>query len=217
MRRTRATRTLENALRRVGFVHVAGVDEVGRGCLAGPVVAAAVLLDPARHIPDLADSKLVPPAERDRLAVRIRRDAIGWALGEVAPADIDRLNIHRASLEAMRRAVAGLVPQPDVVLVDGFRVPGLEMAQRGIIHGDRLVASIAAASILAKVYRDGLMRDLHAADPRYRYDRHKGYATPAHLAAVARYGYSSIHRHSFRPRSLFDTIGSDTWMPRTTL
>jgi ribonuclease HII len=191
-------------------VHVAGVDEVGRGCLAGPVVAAAVLLDPARHIPGLADSKLVPPAERGRLAVRIRRDAIGWALGEVAPADIDRLNIHRASLEAMRRAVAGLAPQPDVVLVDGFRVPGLEMEQRGIIHGDRLVASIAAASILAKVYRDGLMNDLHAADPRYGYDRHKGYATPAHLAAVKRYGYSSIHRRSFRPRSLSDTIGPAT-------
>jgi ribonuclease HII len=190
----------------VGFVHVAGVDEVGRGCLAGPVVAGAVLLDPARHIPGLADSKLVPPAERERLAVRIKQDAIGWALGEVSSADIDRLNIHRASLEAMRRAVAGLVPQPDVVLVDGFRVPGLEMAQRGITHGDRLVASIAAASILAKVYRDGLMNDLHAVDPRYRYDRHKGYATRVHLAAVARYGYSSIHRRSFRPRSLFDTI-----------
>jgi ribonuclease HII len=206
MRRTRARRTLENALRRIGFVHVAGVDEVGRGCLAGPVVAAAVLLDPARHIPDLADSKVVPPAERERLAVRVRRDAIGWALGEVGPADIDRLNIRRASFEAMRRAVAGLVPQPDVVLVDGFCVPGLAMAQRGVIHGDRLVASIAAASILAKVYRDGLMNDLHAADPRYRYDRHKGYATPDHLAAVARYGYSSIHRRSFRPRRLFDTM-----------
>jgi len=210
MRRTRARRTLENALRRMGFVHVAGVDEVGRGCLAGPVVAAAVLLDPARHIPDLADSKVVPPAERDRLAVRVRRDAIGWALGEVGPADIDHLNIQRASFEAMRRAIAGLVPQPDVVLVDGFRVPGLAMAQRGVIHGDRLVAAIAAASILAKVYRDALMNDLHAADPRYGYDRHKGYATPAHLAAVARYGYSSIHRHSFRPRSLFDNIDPAT-------
>ncbi len=206
MRRTRARRTLENALRRIGFVHIAGVDEVGRGCLAGPVVAAAVLLDPARHIPDLADSKVVPPAERERLAARIKQDAIGWALGEVAPADIDRLNIHRASLEAMRLAVEALVPQPDVVLVDGFQVPGLVMAQRGIIHGDRLVASIAAASIVAKVYRDGLMVDLHAADPRYGYDRHKGYATPDHLAAVARHGYSSIHRRSFRPPSLFDRI-----------
>lgn len=206
MRRTRARRTLENALRRIGFVHVAGVDEVGRGCLAGPVVAAAVLLDPSRHIPGLADSKLVPPAERDRLAVRIRRDAVGWALGEVGPADIDRLNIRRASFEAMRLAVAGLAPQPDVVLVDGFLLPGLAMAQQGVIHGDRLVASIAAASILAKVYRDGLMVDLHAADPRYGYDRHKGYATPDHLAAVARHGYSSIHRRSFRPRSLFDTM-----------
>ena len=206
MRRTRARRTLENALRRTGFVHIAGVDEVGRGCLAGPVVAAAVLLDPARHIPDLADSKLVPPAERERLSVRIRQDAIGWALGEVDPADIDRWNIHRASLEAMRRAVANLVPQPDVVLVDGFSVPDLAMPQRAIIHGDRLVASIAAASIIAKVYRDSLMVQLHAADPRYGYDRHKGYATPEHLAAVARYGYSAIHRRSFRPKALFDTM-----------
>jgi ribonuclease HII len=210
MRRTRARRTLENALGRLGLLRVAGVDEVGRGCLAGPVVAAAVVLDPDCHIPDLADSKLVPPAERERLAVIIRRDAIAWALGEVAPADIDRLNIHQASLEAMRRAVAGLTPQPDFVLVDGFRVPGLEMGQRGIIHGDRLVASIAAASIIAKVYRDRLMTDLHAADSRYGYDRHKGYATPAHLAAVARFGYSSIHRRSFRPRSLFDTMNPAT-------
>lgn len=206
MRRTRARRTLENALRRTGFGHIAGVDEVGRGCLAGPVVAAAVLLDPSRHIPGLSDSKRVPPAERERLAARIRQDAIGWAIGEVGPADIDRLNIHRASLEAMRRAVSLLVPQPDVVLVDGFLLPGLGLTQRAIVHGDRLVASIAAASIIAKVYRDGLMVQLHTADPRYGYDRHKGYATPEHLSAVARYGYSTIHRRSFRPRTLFDTM-----------
>ncbi|MEI6669846.1 MAG: ribonuclease HII [Acidobacteriota bacterium] len=210
MRRTRARRTYENALRRIGFVHVAGVDEVGRGCLAGPVVAAAVLLDPARPIPDLADSKLVPPAERVRLAARIRRDALGWALAELGPADIDQLNIHRASLEAMKRAVEQLVPQPDVVLIDGFRVPGLVMAQRGIVHGDRLESCIAAASILAKVYRDALMCAWHASDPRYGYHQHKGYATPAHLAAVARHGYSAFHRRTFRPKSLFDTMGPTT-------
>jgi len=114
--------------------------------------------------------------------------------------------IHRASFEAMRRAVSGLTPRPDAVLVDAFRIPDLPVAQRGIVHGDRLCASIAAASIVAKVYRDGLMRELDAADDRYGFARHKGYATPEHLAAVARYGYSAYHRRSFRPASLFDRI-----------
>jgi len=206
MRRTRARRTLENALRRFGFVHVAGADEVGRGCLAGPVVAAAVVLDPARHIPGLADSKVVPAQERERLAARIKAEALGWALGEVSPANIDRINIHRASLEAMRLAVLGLTPQPDVVLVDGFPIPRLEMAQRAVVHGDRLSSVIAAASIVAKVYRDALMVAWHARDPRYGFDRHKGYPTPDHLAAVARHGCSPIHRRSFRSPGLFDTI-----------
>ena len=213
MPRTRARPTLENALRRFGFVRVAGADEVGRGCLAGPVVAAAVVLDPARPIPGLADSKLLSPAARERLAPRIKSDAVAWALGEVSPADIDRINIHQASLEAMRRAILALVPQPDMVLVDGFPIPGLEMAQRAVIGGDRLCSAIAAASIVAKVYRDALMVHLHAEDSRYGYDRHKGYATPDHLAALARYGYSPIHRRSFRPASLFDTI--DTTAPGT--
>jgi ribonuclease HII len=157
---------------------------------------------------------MVPPAERERLAARIRAEAVAWALGVVGPDDIDRLNIHQASFEAMRLAVAGLAPQPDLVFVDGFRVPGLSTAQRPIIHGDRLIASIAAASLVAKVYRDGLMRDLHVADPRYGYDRHKGYATPAHLAALARWGYSPMHRRSFRPRSLFATVKADADVPQ---
>ncbi|MCX6551422.1 MAG: ribonuclease HII [Acidobacteria bacterium] len=209
MRRTGARRTFERALRRCGFVHVAGVDEVGRGCLAGPVVSAAVILDPDRHIPRLADSKLVPPAERARLSDRIRAEALAWAVGEVGPADIDRMNIRVASLESMRRAVLGLVPQPGFVLVDAFRIPGLMTAQRGIIKGDRRCASIAAASIVAKVYRDGLMMALHEADPRYGYDRHKGYGTPEHLAALGEHGYSIHHRQSFRAPSLFDVITRD--------
>jgi len=207
MARVEATQQVENALGRVGFVHVAGVDEVGRGCLAGPVVAAAVILHPDRPVRGLADSKLVPPAERERLAEVIRDGALAWAVAEVGPADIDRIAIHRASLESMRRAVLRLSPQPDVVLVDAFRIPGLAVAQRGIVHGDRLCASIAAASIVAKVHRDRLMVALDEQDRRYGYARHKGYATPEHLAAVERFGYSGHHRRSFRPASLFDKIG----------
>jgi ribonuclease HII len=208
MGRVEATRQVEDALGRVGFVHVAGVDEVGRGCLAGPVVAAAVILRPDRPLRGLADSKLVPPAERERLADLIRGSALAWGVAEVGPADIDRMAIHRASIESMRRAVTSLVPQPDVVLVDAFRIPSLAVAQRGIVHGDRLCASIAAASIVAKVYRDRLMDALDEQDGRYGYARHKGYATAEHLAALERFGYSPHHRRSFRPASLFDKIGS---------
>jgi ribonuclease HII len=208
MGRVEATRQVEDALGRVGFVHVAGVDEVGRGCLAGPVVAGAVILHPDRPIRGLADSKLVPPAERERLAGVIVGRALAWAVAEVGPADIDRMAIHRASLESMRRAVMSLAPQPDAVLVDAFRIPALAVAQRGIIHGDRLCASIAAASIVAKVHRDRLMAALDEQDGRYGYARHKGYATPEHLAALERYGYSAHHRRSFRPASLFDKIAS---------
>ena len=208
MARVEATLLVEEALWRVGFVHVAGVDEVGRGCLAGPVVAAAVILSPDRPVRGLADSKLVPPAARERLAGLIRRDALAWAVAEVGPADIDRIAIHRASLESMRRAVMRLSPRPDAVLVDAFTIPGLPVAQRGIVHGDRLCASIAAASIVAKVHRDRLMVALHGQDDRYGYARHKGYATAEHLAAVERFGYSPHHRRSFRPASLFDKIAS---------
>ena len=199
-------RTLENALRRVGFAHVAGVDEVGRGCLAGPVVAAAVVLHPDKHIAGVSDSKAVPAAERERLHDRILCHAIAWAVASADPAEIDRINIHQASLRAMQRAILALAPLPDIVLVDAFRVPDLPMAQRGVPHGDRRCSAIAAASIIAKVTRDRLMLELHGRDPRYGFDRHKGYATADHLDAVARFGYSDAHRRSFRPPTLFDTI-----------
>ena len=207
MARVPATRTLENALRRLGFVYVAGTDEVGRGCLAGPVVAAAVVLHPDRHVPGVADSKAVPAPEREILYELIIRDAVAWATAEADPIEIDRINIHQASLQAMQRAILALVPLPDIVLVDAFRVPDLPMAQRGVLHGDRRCAAIAAASIVAKVTRDRQMLELHGRDPRYGFDRHKGYATADHLDAVARYGYSEAHRRSFRPPTLFDTIG----------
>jgi ribonuclease HII len=206
MTRVPAMRTLENALRRGGYVHVAGVDEVGRGCLAGPVVAAAVVLHPDRHIPGVCDSKTVPAAERERLYDQIMSDAVAWAVGEADPSEIDRINIHQASLRAMQRAVLQLAPLPDIVLVDAFRVPDLPMAQRGVVHGDRRCSAIAAASIIAKVTRDRQMLELHGRDPRYGFDRHKGYATAVHLDAVARFGYSDAHRRSFRPHTLFDTI-----------
>jgi ribonuclease HII len=200
-------RTLENALRRVGFCHVAGVDEVGRGCLAGPVVAAAVVLHPDRHIPGVSDSKLVPEIERERLYQQITSGAIAWAVAAADTREIDEINIHQASLTAMRRAVLALIPLPDIVLVDAFRVPELPMAQRGVPHGDRRCSAIAAASIVAKVTRDRQMRELHSLDPRYGFDRHKGYATADHLEAVSRFGYSDAHRRSFRPATLFDTMG----------
>jgi ribonuclease HII len=207
-------RTLENALRRVGFCYVAGADEVGRGCLAGPVVAAAVVLHPDRHIPGVSDSKLVPAAERARLFDRIVRDAIAWAVAAADPREIDHINIHQASLRAMHRAVMALAPLPDIVLVDAFRVPDLPMAQRGVPHGDRRCSAIAAASIVAKVTRDRQMLALHGVDPRYGFDRHKGYATADHLDAVARFGYSDAHRRSFRPSTLFDTMEDRGDRPR---
>ena len=199
-------RTVENALRRYGFYRIAGVDEVGRGCLAGPVVAAAVILDPDKYIPHICDSKTTTLLQREQLYKLITRKAVAWSVASANPGEIDTLNIHRASLEAMRRAVMAIVPLPDMVLVDAFRIPDLRMAQRGVLHGDRRCSAIAAASIIAKVTRDREMMQHHAADPRYGYDRHKGYATADHLAAVAQFGYSDLHRRSFRPPSLFDTM-----------
>jgi ribonuclease HII len=201
-----ARRTIENALRRYGFVCVAGVDEVGRGCLAGPVMAGAVVLNPERHIPGLADSKALTEQARERLYNVIVARAFAWSVASVEPSEIDTINIHQATLQAMRRAVLALAPLPDAVLVDAFRIPELPMAQRGVVKGDRQCAAIAAASIVAKVTRDRLMDRLHLDDPRYGFDRHKGYATAEHLAAVARHGYSGVHRRSFRPPTLFDHL-----------
>ena len=201
-----ARRNIENSLHRYGFVAVAGVDEVGRGCLAGPVMAGAVILHPERRIDGLADSKTCTLAQRERLYDEICRKCVSWAVVSVDIDEIDRINIHQATLQAMRRAVLSLAPLPDAVLVDAFRIPSLPMAQRSVIGGDRRASAIAAASIVAKVTRDRLMQVLHDADPRYGFDRHKGYATAEHLSAVARFGYSPHHRRSFRPATLFDTI-----------
>jgi ribonuclease HII len=206
VRRVRARRTAENAARRWGFHRVAGCDEVGRGCLAGPVVAAAVVLDPARHIPGLADSKALTAGARERLYEAIAARALAWSVAAVPAAEIDALTRPRASLAAMQRAVMALAPLPDLVLVDRFHIPDLPLPQRGVPRGDRTSAAIAAASIMAKVTRDREMIAHDAADPRYGYARHKGYATAAHVAALAAHGYSPLHRRSFRPARLFDTI-----------
>jgi ribonuclease HII len=197
---------LRRRLLRQGARHVAGVDEVGMGPLAGPVVAAAVVLGDAIDLPGLDDSKRLDPATRERLAERIRAQAVACSLAEIPPEEVDRLNVYRAGLEAMRRAVLGLGLAPDHVLVDARTIPGLDAPQTGIVGGDGSDGSIAAASILAKVYRDALMRELDAVYPGYGFASHKGYTTRNHLAALRRLGPSPIHRRSFAPvaqRELF--------------
>lgn len=179
--------------------HVCGVDEAGRGPIAGPVYAGAVILDPARPIPGLADSKLLSPGKRERLAVAIRKDALAWAIGVAEIEEIDRLNILQASLLAMRRAVGGLAMAPHVAWIDGNRCPALNCEARAFVGGDGLHPVISAASILAKTARDAEMLRLHGRYPQYRLDRHKGYPTREHLELLERFGPSEIHRRSFAP------------------
>ncbi len=178
---------------------VCGVDEAGRGPLAGPVHAAAVILDPARPIIGLADSKALSAAVRERLAGEIRARALAWAVGVGSEAEIDSLNILQATLLAMQRAVAGLVPAPTMALIDGNRCPALAMPARAIVRGDATEPAIAAASILAKTTRDAVMCELHERWPDYGFARHKGYDTAAHRAALQRLGPCAAHRMSFAP------------------
>ena len=178
---------------------IAGVDEVGRGPLAGPVLAAAVILDPAHPIAGLADSKALSAARRERLAEDIRAHALAWALGRAEVAEIDRINILQASLLAMQRAVAQLRIQPAQVLVDGNRCPVLNYPCTAIVKGDATVPAISAASILAKVARDAELCALDQRYPEYGFAQHKGYPTAAHRAALQRFGPCTEHRHSFAP------------------
>jgi ribonuclease HII len=176
-----------------------GVDEAGRGPLAGAVVAAAVVLDPARPIAGLADSKLLDPEERARLARRIRSHALAWAVASASVEEIDRINILRATLLAMRRALELLPFAPEDVCVDGLHVPDVRLPCRAVVGGDRLVAAISAASILAKTARDVEMVQLDRHFPAYGFAEHKGYGTPEHLAALHQFGPCEIHRRSFEP------------------
>jgi ribonuclease HII len=186
-------------LLRSGARVVAGVDEVGVGPLAGPVVACAVVFGERPWLPGLGDSKQLTRAQRERLDGEIRKQARGIGLAEVWPAEIDRLNIYRAALEAMRRAVSALDVAPDHLLVDARTLPEVAAAQTPLIGGDARDGSIAAASIVAKVHRDALMRSLDAAHPGYGFAQHKGYGTAEHLAALHRLGPSVLHRRSFAP------------------
>lgn len=176
-----------------------GVDEAGRGPLAGPVYAACVVLGPDHGITGLADSKTLGEARRNRLAAAIRSHSLAWAIGVASVEEIDRLNILQASLLAMQRAVEALPRRPERVLVDGNRGPRLEGVVIPIVGGDRLVPAISAASILAKTARDAEMLVLHRRYPCYGFDRHKGYPTKAHVAALERHGVSLVHRRSFAP------------------
>jgi ribonuclease HII len=178
---------------------IAGVDEAGRGPLAGPVVAAAVILDELHPIKGLADSKVLSPRRRERLSEEIRAKALCCALGSASVEEIDALNILQATMLAMRRAVTGLRILPHRVVVDGNRVPVLPMPVAAIVKGDALVAAISAASILAKVERDRLCLGLHEQHPAYGFATHKGYPTADHLAALAAHGACSAHRRSFGP------------------
>ncbi len=217
----RCEATLERELRARGFALVAGVDEVGRGALFGPVVAGAVILAPDRPVRGLNDSKLLEPERREVLAGRIRERAVAWAIAAVDAATIDRINIYQASRVAMRLAVSRLRPAPDFLLIDAVPLD-VPLPQRPLIKGDARCHAIAAASIVAKVYRDRCMRAWDEIFPEYGLALHKGYATPEHRAAIAKFGLTPLHRLSFAPvrahclfpidytaqMDLFDTAGA---------
>ncbi|MCP4202891.1 MAG: ribonuclease HII [bacterium] len=208
--RLRMVAGLESELGCAGYQRIAGVDEAGRGCLAGPVVAAAVIPHPESLIPGVTDSKLLNPAKRELLAAQIRETALSWSVEPVAAEVIDRINILEATKQAMRRALTSLRPRPEVALVDAvpLRVPGLRCLP--LVRGDYISYAIAAASILAKVSRDRIMTELDAKYPHYGFATHKGYAAPRHLEALRKYGPSCHHRltfHSVLPSAIRDDGG----------
>lgn len=188
----------EREARQMGWMRIAGLDEAGRGSLCGPVVAAAVILNPRRRIVGLDDSKRLTAERRTELAPRIREHALAWAVAEIDSTRIDAWNIYQASRQAMVAAVSQLNPSPDYLLLDAIELD-LPIEQRALIHGDARSVSIAAASILAKVFRDEIMAQLDELYPQYGFAQHKGYATPEHLDALRRHGPISIHRFSYAP------------------
>ena len=188
----------ETEARAGGFRFVAGVDEVGRGALAGPVVAAAVILDPGRPVPEgLDDSKKLTALQRERLAKEILQTAVAFTVGQVEPEEIDRINILQASRLAMLEAIRQLDPCADYLLIDALQLKEAGLPQKAIVHGDSISASIAAASVVAKTYRDALMRSFHEVYPQYNFARHVGYGSREHLGALREHGPCRIHRRSF--------------------
>jgi len=197
--RRAALRSRERDLHRRGYRRIAGADEAGAGPLAGPLVAAAVILPPGARLPGVDDSKRLRPAERERWAERIRQVAVAWAVVPVPAAEVDEVGPLEAARRGLARAVAALAPGPDYVLVDARRLPGLAVPQEAVIGGDGKHLAIAAASILAKTWRDARMRELDALYPGYGFARHKGYGTREHLAALRRLGPCPEHRRRYRP------------------
>ena len=199
-RRNAGLAAYENVLARAGLAPVAGIDEAGRGACAGPLVVAAVVLDRTgiKRMPGLADSKLLTPAVREDLYGQITKTAVEWHAVVISPAEIDRLGLHVCNVEGMRRAFAALTSRPGYVLTDGFPVKGLTAPNLAMWKGDRVAASVAAASIVAKVTRDRMMRELDERYPEYGFCRHKGYVTEEHQRALAVHGPSAVHRRSFR-------------------
>ena len=189
----------EDEARRGGHRLVAGVDEVGRGALAGPVVAAAVILDPSAPLPEgLDDSKKLTALQRERIAAELKQTALCYGVGLISPAEIDSTNILIATRRAMCHALGTLDPHADFLLIDALQLREVQLPQRAIIHGDSISASIAAASVIAKTFRDALMRDYHQIYPHYGFASHVGYGTRAHLQALRTHGACPIHRRSFR-------------------
>ena len=193
------SRTVEQQAQAAGYKLVAGVDEAGRGALAGPVVAAAIILPPQQRVAHIVDSKRLSPAQREHLFHQLLSEKIGCAVGIVPAEQIDALNIRRAALKAMAQAVSDIEPQPDFVLIDGLDAPALAVAHRCITDGDASCYCIAAASIIAKVFRDWLMEYLAQLYPHYGFERNRGYGTPEHLTTLRKYGPSLVHRRSFAP------------------
>jgi len=204
-----ASLRIEQRIWREGHAFVAGVDEAGRGCLAGPVVAAAVVFRPGQRLQGIRDSKLVPPAERVTLAARIRARAVATGLGICSPREIDEMNVLWASMEAMRRAVSSLSPQPTYVLVDGNQViPDSTWSIEAVVGGDLKSQAIAAASIIAKVERDRLMHRYHEEFPEYEWTTNVGYPTRAHYRALERYGTTPLHRNSFNLENPYEDLAT---------
>lgn len=211
VRRDAGLYAYERTLARLGFAPVAGADEAGRGACAGPLVVAAAVLPEGRRgqVPGLADSKLLTPLARDRAYDEVVRRALAWSVIVVDPGEVDRIGLHRTNIEAMRRALARLQVAPGYVLTDGFPVGGLGVPGLAMWKGDRVAACIAAASVIAKVTRDRMMAELHEQWPQYGFDAHKGYVTPEHQAALARFGPSPVHRMSYANVARVAGVGCD--------